>query len=97
MAKKCLIEKQAKLQATWERLRKEEQEIKALPLEQRQEAMEAFKTRRVRNRQFKARFYNRSAIGGRARGYIRFFGISRQVFREMAHRGQIPGVTKSSW
>jgi len=97
MAKKCLIMKQARQQELWERLRKEEQDIKALPAEQRQEAMEALKTRRVKNRQFKARVYNRCNIGGRARGYIRFFGVSRQVFREMAHKGQIPGVTKSSW
>jgi len=40
---------------------------------------------------------NRCSITGRANGYIRKFGISRQCFREMAHQGLIPGVTKSSW
>lgn len=97
MAKKALIMKHARQQQLWERLRREEQEIKALPTEQRQEAMEVLKARRVKNRQFKARVYNRCNIGGRARGYIRFFGVGRHVFREMAHKGQIPGVTKSSW
>jgi small subunit ribosomal protein S14 len=43
------------------------------------------------------RLKNRCSITGRAHGYIRKFGISRICFREMAHRGLIPGVTKSSW
>ena len=34
---------------------------------------------------------------GRARGYYRDFGLSRHVFREMAHQGFLPGVVKSSW
>jgi small subunit ribosomal protein S14 len=33
----------------------------------------------------------------RSRGYMRYFGLSRQQFREMARRGEIPGVKKSSW
>ena len=43
------------------------------------------------------RMHNRCALTGRPRGYIRKFGISRVVFREMAHDGKIPGVRKSSW
>jgi len=43
------------------------------------------------------RVKNRCAITGRAHGYIRKFGVSRICFRDMAHRGLIPGVTKSSW
>ena len=46
---------------------------------------------------FKVRAYNRCGGCGRSRGYIRKFGICRICFREMAHRGLIPGVTKSSW
>lgn len=46
---------------------------------------------------FKVRGYNRCGICGRSRGYIRAFGLCRICFREMAHRGLIPGVTKSSW
>lgn len=34
---------------------------------------------------------------GRKRGYIRKFGLCRICFREMAGKGEIPGVTKSSW
>ena len=43
------------------------------------------------------RVKNRCAVTGRSRGYMRYFGLSRQQFREMARRGEIPGVTKSSW
>lgn len=43
------------------------------------------------------RLRNRCKITGRPRGYIRQFGISRNMFREMALFGKIPGVTKSSW
>ncbi len=43
------------------------------------------------------RVRNRDAIDGRPRGHLSKFGISRVRFREMAHRGELPGVTKSSW
>jgi small subunit ribosomal protein S14 len=43
------------------------------------------------------RLHNRCKITGRPRGYLRQFGISRVLFREMALNGKIPGVTKASW
>ncbi len=43
------------------------------------------------------RLHNRCALTGRPRGYIRRFGLCRNVFREMAHDGKIPGIRKSSW
>ena len=43
------------------------------------------------------RFKNRCAITGRSRGYMRLFGLSRIQFREMANRGEIPGIKKASW
>ncbi len=43
------------------------------------------------------RIKNRCAVTGRSRGYMRQFGLSRIQFREMARRGEIPGVKKSSW
>ena len=43
------------------------------------------------------RLRNRCKMTGRPRGYIRQFGVCRNVFREMALMGKIPGVTKSSW
>ena len=43
------------------------------------------------------RKHNRCSITGRPKGYMRFFGISRIQFREMASKGLIPGVKKASW
>ncbi len=45
----------------------------------------------------KTRIRNRCWKTGRPRGVFRDFGVSRHVFREMAHRCLLPGVTKSSW
>ncbi len=43
------------------------------------------------------RLHNRCAVTGRPRGYLRKFNMSRIVFRELAHKGQLPGVKKASW
>ncbi|MEK7510706.1 MAG: 30S ribosomal protein S14 [Patescibacteria group bacterium] len=43
------------------------------------------------------RIKNRCAVSGRQRGFMRAFGVSRIVFRELARDGKIPGVKKSSW
>jgi small subunit ribosomal protein S14 len=45
----------------------------------------------------KTRIRNRCWKTGRPRGVFRDFGLSRHVFREMAHQCLLPGVTKSSW
>lgn len=43
------------------------------------------------------RVYNRCGLCGRRHGFMRFFGVCRICFRELAMNGEIPGVTKSSW
>jgi small subunit ribosomal protein S14 len=43
------------------------------------------------------RLHNRCKLTGRPKGYMRQFGISRIVFRELASKGLIPGVKKASW
>ena len=43
------------------------------------------------------RMVRRCKISGRSRGYYRRFGISRITFRELAWKGEIPGVKKASW
>ncbi|UQQ37378.1 30S ribosomal protein S14 [Paenibacillus polymyxa] len=43
------------------------------------------------------RLKNRCELTGRPRGYLRKFKLSRIAFRDLAHKGQIPGITKSSW
>lgn len=43
------------------------------------------------------RNHNRCALCGRPHGYIRYFGLCRLCFRELAHKGELPGVVKSSF
>lgn len=43
------------------------------------------------------RLRNRCRLTGRPRGYMRFFGVSRLMFRDLAAYGKVPGVTKASW
>lgn len=50
-----------------------------------------------RKPKYKVRGYNRCRLCGRPRGFIRRFQICRICFRELASRGEIPGVVKSSW
>lgn len=50
-----------------------------------------------KKQKFSTREKNRCALCGRARGYIRMFGLCRICFREKANRGELPGVRKASW
>ncbi|MCL2311410.1 MAG: type Z 30S ribosomal protein S14 [Firmicutes bacterium] len=50
-----------------------------------------------RVQKFRTRQYSRCEICGRARGFLRMFGVCRICFRNLAHKGEIPGVRKSSW
>jgi small subunit ribosomal protein S14 len=60
-------------------------------------AKEALIQKARRPFKFKVRKYTRCNVCGRPRGVFRKFGLCRICLREMAHRGLIPGVTKSSW
>lgn len=66
-------------------------------LEENSLAKQALIEKAKRTPRFKVRAYNRCSLCGRAHGYLRKFGLCRVCFRESAHRGLIPGVTKSSW
>jgi small subunit ribosomal protein S14 len=46
---------------------------------------------------FSSRGYNRCQLCGRRHGYFRFFQLCRICLREKAHKGELPGVKKSSW
>ncbi len=50
-----------------------------------------------RKQKFKVREYTRCTRCGRPHSVLRKYGICRICFRELAYKGQIPGVTKSSW
>ncbi len=89
--RKKLIEKYAEKRAE---LRKRLNDPN-VSIEEKFEIQEAF-AKRPRN-SCPTRLKRRCAISGRARGYYRKFGISRIAFRDMALKGQLPGVRKSSW
>ena len=50
-----------------------------------------------RKPKFPVRAYNRCKVCGRPRGYMRKFQLCRICFRNLAHRGELPGVVKASW
>ncbi len=50
-----------------------------------------------RKPKFATRAYHRCGLCGRARGFLRKFGMCRICFRDLALRGEIPGVIKASW
>ncbi len=50
-----------------------------------------------KKQKFSTRAHNRCRLCGRSRGYMRRFGICRICFRELAHKGELPGVVKASW
>ncbi len=64
-----------------------------------QTRLEAFLKAKAEGKKFpfSTRVYNRCKLCGRRHGFIRFFGVCRICFRELASNGEIPGVTKSSW
>lgn len=89
MARKCMAAREAKrekLVAKYADLRKE------LKAKGDYEALQ-----KLPKNASPVRLHNRCMMTGRARGYYRKFGISRLVFREMALKGEIPGIKKSSW
>ncbi len=55
------------------------------------------KVRQQRGSKYKTRNYNRCKRCGRPRAYLRKFGLCRLCFRGLALKGEVPGVSKSSW
>ncbi|CED90813.1 MULTISPECIES: 30S ribosomal protein S14 [Actinomyces] len=66
-----------------------------LSVEERQAAMSALHA--LPRDASPTRVRNRDAVDGRPRGFVRKAGVSRVRFREMALRGELPGITKASW
>lgn len=89
MAKKSKIAKEKKRQKMVEQYAEIRRELKA------KGDIEAI--RKLPRDSSPTRLKNRCEVTGRPRGYIRKFDMSRIAFREYAHKGQLPGVKKSSW
>ncbi|GAA4095651.1 type Z 30S ribosomal protein S14 [Nonomuraea sp. NPDC050663] len=60
-------------------------------------AKTSLKVKAARKAKFSVRAYTRCSRCGRPRAVYKKFGLCRVCFREMAHRGELPGITKSSW
>ena len=60
-------------------------------------AKKALRNKAERKAKFKVQQYTRCRKCGRPRAVYKKFGLCRLCFREMAHTGEIPGVTKASW
>jgi small subunit ribosomal protein S14 len=60
-------------------------------------AKTSLRVKAERKPKFKVRAYTRCQRCGRSRAVYRSFGLCRLCFREMAHTGEIPGITKASW
>jgi small subunit ribosomal protein S14 len=89
MAKKSKIVKNEKRRVIVERYREKVAELK-------EKGDYAALSKLPRNASA-TRLRNRDSLDGRPRGYMRKFGLSRLTFRELAHKGEIPGVKKASW
>ena len=101
MTKKSKIAKNEQRKEIVARYAQRRQELKAIiknpatPDEDRMEAQ--YELNRQPRDASPVRVRNRDSADGRPRGYLRKFGLSRVRVREMAHRGELPGVRKSSW
>ena len=60
-------------------------------------AKTAMKLKQQRKQKFSTREKNSCRICGRPHAYLRKYGICRVCFRELAYKGEIPGVKKASW
>jgi len=60
-------------------------------------ATTAIKVKQARTPKYKVRAYTRCQRCGRPKSVYRKFGLCRICLRQMAHQGELPGVTKSSW
>ncbi len=101
MAKKSMIaknEQRKEIVARYAERRAELKKIIKNPNTSDEDRMEAqFELNRQPRDASPVRVRNRDAADGRPRGYLRKFGLSRVRVRNMAHRGELPGVRKSSW
>lgn len=101
MAKKSSIEKQKRRERTVKSKYEKRKALRERSLDVKLSEEERHEARVALNKMPRdsalIRLRNRCSLTGRARGYLRKFGVSRLCFRQMANDGLLPGVTKSSW
>jgi len=89
MAKKCWIARQKKREALVAKYAERRAALKA--------AGDYEALQKLPRDSSASRLHNRCKLTGRSRGFIRTYGVSRIVFRDMARAGKIPGIRKASW
>ncbi len=101
MAKLSLINRDQKRRKLVKKFAKKREELEAIlnnPKASEEVRFEArLKIQQLPRNANQTRLRNRCALTGRARGYFRKFGLSRNKLREYAMRGEVPGVVKASW
>ncbi|NMO00611.1 30S ribosomal protein S14 [Gordonia sp. TBRC 11910] len=101
MAKKSKIIRNEQRRAIVAKYAQRRAELKAIIADPASSAEQVSAARSELDRQPRdasaTRVRNRDVVDGRPRGYIGKAGLSRIRFRDMAHRGELPGITKSSW
>lgn len=101
MAKKALIEKNKRRQELVERYAAVRRELKRIIADPRTPPAERSAAQRrlqsLPRDSSPTRLRSRDIVDGRPRGMMSKFGVSRMRFRAMAHRGELPGIRKSSW
>lgn len=89
MARKCLFARETKRKQLVDKYAELRKELKVKG--------DYVELQKLPRNSSKIRIRKRCQFTGRSRGYYNKFGLSRLVFREMALRGELPGVKKASW
>ncbi len=89
MAKKSMLEREKKREIAVQKYAAKRQALK--------EAGDYEALSKLPRNASPTRLHNRCKLTGRPHGYMRKFGICRNQFRDLAYRGEIPGVRKASW
>ncbi len=89
MAKKSWIAREKKREETYEKYKEKRRRLK--------EEGKWVELQKLPRDASPVRQNNRCRLCGRARGYLRKFGVCRICFRELSLEGKIPGIRKSSW
>ena len=101
MAKQSLIQREEKREKLVAKFAKKYAELKATSNDAKRSDEERYLARlelqKLPRNAFPTRLRNRCGLTGRPRGTFRTFGLGRSKIRELAFKGDIPGVTKASW
>ena len=100
LAKKSMIEREKRRQKLVDAYAERRGELRKISVDIVRSPEERFAARqdlaKLPRNSSKNRLRNRLAVTGRPRGYMRFFGLSRITFRDLALKGELPGIRKGS-